>query len=58
MIITNCKINNGQIVKIHVNTFYGKIKWIIDDVEVAAAELGDLMNENLVPLIGLGYFGD
>lgn len=52
------KLNNGDLVKICVNTSLGEVKWWSNGVEIAAAELGYFKNEDVYPVIGLGYVLD
>jgi hypothetical protein len=42
---TNARIKNGDIIKVLVNRSQGFIKWFINDVEVALADLGLLSSE-------------
>jgi hypothetical protein len=42
---TSAKIKNGDIIKVLVNRSQGLVKWFINDIESALADLGLLSSE-------------
>ena len=52
------RIRSGDFVKMVVSLPIGEIRWYCNDIELAVVDCGQLKNEEVYPLIGLGNFCD